>query len=176
MVTAIFAVVFAGATAFAVLTMWYSIAPQTKRMAYLAAYARQNDGHDWARVTYTPRLTFTPSPPPEFALHSAPLEAVPQVSVPRWQSWCRTGYVAPAAVAAKWSRSPSQKRGNRCQSSWSPIPAGKFCDIMPDSHSRVAEPSDYAVLSSPPLHLSIGFLAAPSAAPRAPNAGQRLLA
>lgn len=176
MVAAIFAVVFAGATAFAVLTIWYSIAPHTKWMAFLAAYSRHHDEYDWARVTYTPGPAFAPSPPPEFAVRSASPEAVPQVSIPRWQSWCRTGYVAPAAVAARWSRSPSRKRGNRCQSSWAPIPAGRLCDIMPDSHSRVAEPSDYAVRSSPPPHLSIGFLAAQPAAPRALGARQRLLA
>ena len=176
MVTAIFSVLFAGAIAFAVLTMWRSFAPATDRLAYLAAYARHNDGHDWARVTYQPGPVFVPGPPPQFALHSSDSAPIAQVSVPKWQSWCRTGYVAPASVAAKWKPNALMKTGARCHSLWAPRPEGKLCDIIPDSHSRVAESSDYASLSSPPPHLSIGFLAAQSAAPRGLGAGQRLLA
>ena len=175
MVTAIFAVVFAGATAFAVLTMWQSIAPHTKRIAFLAAYPRHNDGHDWARVTYRPGLSFVPSEPPQLPFHSSVGDAVPQLEIPKWQPWCRTGYVAPASVAAKWNAPPLQKPGTRCQSRWLARPRGKLCDIMPDSHSRVAEPTDFAVLSSPPPHLSIGFLAAKTAAPWRQGEGQRLL-
>ncbi|MBY0620568.1 hypothetical protein [Sphingomonas ursincola] len=174
--TAIFTVIFAGVVIFAVLTVWQSVAPATERIAALANYARHNDGHDWAHVSYRPRPVFVPNPAPEFPLPSTASTPVAQVSIPKWQSWCRTGYVAPASVAAKWKPNPLLKTGARCKSSWAPRPEGKLCDIFPDSHSRVVETSDYASLVSPPPHLSIGFLAARSAAPRGLGAGQRLLA
>lgn len=174
--TAIFAVIFAGVIIFAVLTVWQSVAPATERVAALANYARHNDGPDWAHVSYRSRPVFVPSPAPEFPLPSTASAAVAQVSIPKWQSWCRTGYVAPASVAAKWKPNPLLKTGARCQSLLAQRPEGKLCDIFPDSHSRIAESSDYASLVSPPPHLSIGFLAAQSAAARGHGTGQRLLA
>ncbi len=172
--TAIFTVIFAGVVIFAVLTVWQSVAPATERIAALANYARHNDGHDWAHVSYRPHPVFVPSPPPQFVHHSSGSAAIEQVSIPKWQSWCKTGYVAPASVAAKWTTHPSLRPGARCKSLWLAREEGKLCDIMPDSHSRVAETSDYAVLSSPPPHLSIGFLAARAAT--SDRFGQRLLA
>lgn len=176
MVTAVFAVLFAGATAFAVMTMYQSLVPAMNRLRFLATYARENDGSDWAWLSYQHQPVFVPAPPPGRDPAPAESPSVPQAAVPRWQSWCCTGYVTPPSVAAKWNRRSLQRRGTRCKSPWRARPAGKLCSIMPDSHSRVAEPSDYAALRSPPPHLSIGFLAAKAAAPSRHDAGQRLLA
>lgn len=176
MVTAIFAVLFASAMLFAGATIWLGVLQSKDRIVKLSPCVRQLDTNDWVTVCFRPSATFVASPPPEFACQETIIAAHASISIPKWQSWCSTGYVAPNSVAKKWQESLFLNGSTKWKRPCLPRSTVNVCEIFPNSYSRVAEPSDFPTLLPPQIRLSFGFLAAHELATHGLPSEQQLLA